>query len=287
MARVVIFGTAFPAAEPYLEDYFRSLAAQTDRDFSLVLANDGLDPELLRRLAGDLRPEIVEVRGTPAENRQTGMARCLELGAEVLVFADCDDRHGSGRVAEARAVLGSGRDILCNEVLLVTGPGPGRPWLSRRFAHGRVITAEDIREGNCLGLGNTAVRAEILRDVPPVPAGIVAFDWALYGWLLESGRTAVFTDRARTHYRIYGENYAGIGQNTPAYLLRCLEVKRRHHGFLAEFYPAHAERAGRYAELHDRAAGSERFLDRLFRDWTFQSGEDVLWWECFVEGRQA
>ncbi len=286
MNRAAVMCTAFPAAAPYLEDCFRSLESQTDRDFSLVLVNDGLDPECLRRMAGPLRPDIVESRRSPAENRMAGIARCLELGADVVVFADCDDTQGPERVAAARAAIGHGQDILCNEVLLAGTEEGGRPWLSRRFTHGQAITAGDIREGNCLGLGNTALRADLLRDVPRVPAAIMAFDWALYGWLLESGRRAVFTDRSWTRYRIHEGNYAGTCQDTPAYLLRCLEVKMRHYGFLAGFFPMYEARARRYAELHAQAAGSERFLDRLFRAWTFRPGDDVLWWDCFTEGRE-
>ncbi|WP_285906081.1 glycosyltransferase family A protein [Pseudodesulfovibrio pelocollis] len=279
--KTVVMGTVFKGVEPYLEAYFRSLLEQRDREFGVLIVNDGLDQAEVTRWTGDLDVSFVSNSGTPGVNRMAGIRRCLESRVEVIVFADCDDVQGMGRVAESRKLIGAGAAIVCNDVIPMTADGVvGNPWFSHVFDHGQAVTKEDIRCGNCLGLGNTAVAAAILAVELTIPADIPAFDWALYGALLESGREAVFTAEAATFYRQHEMSFAGHGLLGADYLLRCLAVKEAHYRFMNNHFTGYAALAQAYGNLHARCTEDRRHLMQLADALDAKKSRKMLWWEC-------
>jgi len=278
--KTVVMGTVFKGVEPYLEAYFRSLREQSDRRFGVLIVNDGLDETEVTRWTGDLDVSFVSSCGTPGENRMAGIRRCLENRVEVIVFADCDDVQGLGRVAESRALIGAGAAIVCNDVIPMTVDGvAGTPWFSQILDHGQVVTREDIRCGNCLGFGNTAVAAAVLEADLAIPSNVPAFDWALYGALLESGREAVFTAEAATFYRQHGMSFAGHGLLGEEYLLRCLAVKQAHYRFMNNHFPGYSDLVHAYEGLHARCTADRECLMHLAGAMDAKKTGDMLWWE--------
>ena len=69
--KTAVYTTVHPASAPYLRAFFRSVAAQTDRDFDLWIGLDGLGEGVLGTALGSLEAHVVraEPGDTPASLR--------------------------------------------------------------------------------------------------------------------------------------------------------------------------------------------------------------------------
>lgn len=89
----------------FLDDLCESLAAQTFRDFEIIIVDDGSTEETTLRKLASLDPAI---RVVPQQNRRLPGARNAGFGCargEFLLPLDCDDRLAASFLAETVAVL--------------------------------------------------------------------------------------------------------------------------------------------------------------------------------------
>jgi hypothetical protein len=231
---IAILTTIFPMEDSYLDDFFQSLQYQTYKEFDVVVLNDGYDKfEKLKRHYTNLSFVEIKYRNTPAKNREYAINFIKDNGYEVIVFADSDDYMANNRVQITVELL-SDNEIVVNDLSLFSnGNVYSENYLSNRLENNRIISINDIRERNFLGLSNTALRVNILDNIS-FSEELIAVDWYLYSLLLINGKRAVFTNETVTYYRQYPGNTVGLGKVTEEAVKREIEIKKMHYLCLSD-----------------------------------------------------
>lgn len=267
MKSTVVFSVVYPGVEEFLPEFLSSLEKQSNQDFTLVLVNDGL-PTLKDYLAGRrLDVDVISARGTATQVRKAGLKQLAISGVNQVIFMDADDYADVNRVEIAVKCLASS-DIVVNELALV-GEGVVHPQavLKAYLGNGQRITAQDLLQGNCMGLTNTAARLKcLLPYVDAIGDQIIAFDWALFAQALHGGARAVFTDETKTYYRQYQRNIASLSDCSLPQVLRGVEVKRDHYrlcaGFAAEYKKLAADFDGLARRLREDKVLQDNYCRR-------------------------
>jgi hypothetical protein len=268
---------AYPASaiEAYAAECLASIAAQTDRDFTLIVFNDGLSTlnEVVRQSGAPAT--VIEASGSPATIRCQAIKHLASSGFESVVFGDIDDWFDINRVAVSKQLLATGNDIAVNELMVFDDGVPGsRPMLAGRLHEGEILTADHIRDGNCFGMSNTALR---LAAIPPQAlAGedVVAFDWLFFNRLLQAKALARFTAATRTHYRRHGNNTAPLERPSDAEITRGLQIKYQHYCAL------HNPRGKMFATTIDRLANDSALASRYYVAARAAMPAQSFWWEA-------
>ncbi len=280
--KTAFFSVIYPAAEPFLNDFFGSLERQTDHGFDLFLINDGVEePEPYLAGRENLAPVFLDYSGTPAQLRQFGIRALWRRGYEAVVLGDCDDWFRPDRVAVLKTLL---RDspIAVNELDLVDLDGEPLEsgYLARRIEEGRVVRAGDIQDGNFMGLSNTALGGEALEmaaslDLDP---DLVAIDWFMFGMLLHQGLQAVFTGRTGTFYRQHPKNSVGMSRLTEEKARQGLEIKARHYCLMARAHKLYQNQCRRFSRMNETARNPE-WLEAYLDFLESHRMEHPFWWE--------
>lgn len=260
--KLAVCTTIHPGVLDFVRDWHDSLQAQTDGDFSLWIALDGLEPSDIRAVVGTL-PDATwlhaQAHDSPAAIRQLLIARAVEE-CDGVVLVDSDDVMHAHRVQAARAALlgadlsacalrlvdSSGKDL---GGLLTLPPGVGPEGILPRY--------------NVFGLSNTAWRSRLLRSCLPVPGEVEIVDWylATRAWLL--GARLHFDHLPAMDYRQHAANMLGAGSPAaPEQVVRDARRASRHFRLVAATAPAGSLR-GRLEELSSVAEDVDCFLARM------------------------
>jgi len=280
MSEVVVIGVAYPGVEPFLRDYFESLAQQTFKAFQLVLAVDG-PVAVDDYLPSGLSCQTVPLSGTPATLRKQLLEWIRRENCSYVISTDCDDVFSEDRVENSVALL-KYCDVVVNDVDVIDEQGDviHGEYLSNQLVDGVMIYQEDLVHRNFMGLTNTAWRRDVIPDLAGLPEHVVAFDWYLFTRMLVEGAKACFSASGRSGYRVYPGNIAGLPQpNTSAVVMRGLTIKVQHYQALGsicgESYKALYEA---YAKVLRQASNTEWFNGYLEALNCYEITAPV-WWE--------
>jgi hypothetical protein len=151
--------------------------------------------------------------------------------------------------------------------------------LSPRLKEGMTITGADLSEANCMGLSNTAIRAEhVNATLLDRVDDVIAFDWWFFALLLRNGITARFTTATNTHYRQHASNVASVRDLSSEDILRGVRVKREHFEALRE-EPHFRARAAAFAATAARLERDPALLERYCAAVRANAPDNPLWWE--------
>ena len=280
-----MYTTVYPGVEPFLADWHRSVAGQTDGDFDLWIGLDLLEPDAVRRAVGgavDAHWVPGDPGDRPAQVRSRAIAAMVRRYPAV-VFVDSDDVLHPTRVAAARAALADADVAAC---ALAIGDAAARD-LGLRFGPAVGDGRDMIVRCNVFGLSNTAYRAPVLRNCLPVQDGCVLYDWLLATRAWAAGASMAFDRVPRMTYRQHGANIAGVlPPFSAAYVARACALVLAHYEFaLDPGWPMDRARRDELAGAQARArrfrAGAlsspgrlERYVDAL----NALEPEYVWWW---------
>lgn len=284
-----VLTAVYPAVIPYLPRFSTSLAAQTVRDFDLVVCNDGVADATIQAALPHIEPRQLQIvpvppGSTPATVRQYGISFAVNRRYRNLVFADSDDTFAPNRLETAKETLLT-EEIYVNELDIVTDDGvpliPG--YLSRRLGARARLRLTDICDKNALGLSNTAVRTEILAEIS-IPPEVIAVDWFLFTVLLAERdgrrRSALFSNETTTAYRQHSGNIAGVSAITDETIRRAVTVKSLHYSALVHAGLDRFARHARYfSQLHDAFVQETPRARRSTEVVRSHRIEYPLWWE--------
>ena len=208
--KVALCTAVYPGVEPYLQDWYASVLRQTDQDFRIWIALDGLDIKQAVQAFGSVPKDVVWVQAesgdTPATVRQRVLAEIVS-SCDGIVLVDSDDMLYPGRVAAARKGL-SGYELVGCALRLVDQGGNVLGHYLRPPAH---FTPDLILPRyNMFGLSNTAWRSGVLRGCLPIPPDIEIVDWflATRAWL--RGAAIFFDSAAGMDYRQHPSNMTRV-----------------------------------------------------------------------------
>lgn len=207
--RLAVCTTIHPGVLRFVGDWYASLRRQTDRDFRLWIALDGLEPQDIARILGE-RPQAEWVMAPPGETpagiRQLLLAQVVTHSTAV-VLVDSDDVMHAHRVASARTAMAEAQLSAC--ALRLVDHSGREMGVEMGLPEGWSVD-DVLPRYNIFGLSNTAWRADLLQACLPVPPEVEIVDWflATRAWLLRA--TLHFHVRAGMDYRQHASNMVRV-----------------------------------------------------------------------------
>lgn len=227
--QVCFLSFIFPSNSLFLKNFFSSLELQDYQDFDIVLINDGFNnienfiPSKIKN-----RVYIFEGNGSIPKIRQIGINLVLELGYKYVVFGDSDDFFQANRISES--LKGLSRTHVCFNDLSIFKDEKilDKYYWRKRLIGVGLLTKNWLFDKNCIGLGNSAVRSEVLLNIE-IPENIIAVDWFLFSIILQKFN-AKFLKNTLTFYRQHTNNLVGgVNCIDEMLVLQAIEVKKNHY----------------------------------------------------------
>jgi hypothetical protein len=231
---VVVFSVIFPKNLLFFPSFLISLENQTNKNFKLILFNDGvvnLDSYFKNT---SLNIEKYNVNNmSPFEIRLYGLEKVSKMGAEYIIFADTDDLMTSERVAISVRYLKK-YPFVCNDISLISKEGKlmvNLFWgerVSNKFEFG----IQYIKNQNLIGLGNSAMQGNQLNKILNTLAGhSKGSDWLFFS-AAENDLYAVFVSECSTLYRQHDNNIIGKKEINSASFFSIINKKIEHYNSL-------------------------------------------------------
>jgi glycosyltransferase involved in cell wall biosynthesis len=272
MNKIAVSAVIFPANYQFFSAFCESLERQTEKKFTVFLFNDGCSETELSgfRKFGALDIRFVAVSGSIVNIRNQRFQFLKNLNADFHILLDSDDYVSDNYIEQAVALLHN-FPIVASDVCFFNGTEQIMGFWSSRIDHSLRIDAAFISDKNCLGLGNTSIRSEVLADVPQIPEGVIAVDWFVFSVLIQK-HSAVISTAHQLWYRTHESNQIGIGQLTEKKLRTILDVKSRHYKLFNAVEKVRHEIA--LVEQLEQTGGVRGFLD-------FVNNNNIpfFWWE--------
>lgn len=210
-----------------------SLARQTERNFEVVVCDDGSTEDICAVLAPfqsqmDVRYQRIENSGGPARPRNVAIR--LARG-EWIAFLDSDDWWDDGRMAVVGAALDEDIDILYHPLRVVTAQGLTRT-PERRSMIGEPLRSEALRHmalfGNPVPNSAAVVRRSLLMEIGGIcedQAIVAVEDFDTWLRLVEAGARMRFMDQVLGSYWIGSD---GISAFSRRQIDRHIALFKRH-----------------------------------------------------------
>ena len=274
MKSTVVLTFTYPSVKEYFDEFLKSMNAQIERNFDLIIVNDGLNEvaDIVRDFPL-LDISIFNCEKTPAKNREFGLRLVKKKGYKYCILADSDDCFSENRVADSVKCL-QNSDIVVNDLTISNSEGTilVEKYFSKRLVDGYIIPCEFLREKNILGFSNTAFKTELIDSDIIIPEDLTIVDWYFYTLLLNKGCKATFTSNSITYYRQSDNNIIGINNVSEEKYMRRYMLKREHYLYLSRVMPGFDDLLLQYGE-------SEESYKRQFCKFINSHIENPFWWE--------
>lgn len=287
--KIALCSTFYPGVEPFLRNWYTSVLQQTDRDYQLWIALDGIGVDRAVTALGKIPDSVVWITAekgeTPAAIRQRLLSQVVEE-FDSVVLVDSDDILHPGRIAAARHGLCRSELVGC-ALRLVDQQGGD---LGKELNLPPQISPNVILpRHNVFGLSNTAWRSSLLKKCLPVPSTAVIVDWflATRAWLL--GASLYFDQSVCMDYRQYASNSTRVcGPFSHEQVIHDT-LRVSHHFQLILSSPIQGAVASRQERLLQVAEDVNKFASNVIHD---QEKLDLylvkldeldlppLWWSC-------
>jgi len=227
----VVFSVIFPGNLLFFPSFLQSLENQSNKDFKLILFNDGVTDIEKYLQNTTLLFESYDVYGlTPFEIRLIGLRKVLSIGADYVVFADTDDLLSSERLDLSVKYL-SKYPFVCNDISLMASDGTmiRKSYWTNRISNCTEFDINYIKNHNIIGLGNSAMQCRALQPILEKLKGYKSGnDWLFFS---AAGKdlNAVFLNICTTSYRQHDDNLIGKKRLTPNSLLGIINKKIEHY----------------------------------------------------------
>jgi len=227
----LLFGVVYENVKPFLDEYFKSLDNQTEINFDLLILNDGYNDKIPDCRINNIIINV-EKNETPAQIRQFGIQYAIENKYKNLIFTDTDDDYSENYVESFIAGLDKSDFIYSN---IVPVDNKGCAVKSNFIMSDYTKQYKDIIKYNFIGLGCSAVRSEIIREIN-IPSDIIAVDWFLYTILLLNGFAGKLVENASVYYRQhYNNTVGGLKQLDRVRLLKGIDIKEKHYRYIYNY----------------------------------------------------
>lgn len=262
----------YPDAVKYINEFIRCIQGQSMKDYVLVIFNDGVVEN--ERYFSDISIpfKIIDVTGTPTQVRFMAFEWLKNSEFEKIIFHDIDDLMSENRLQCVTGLLDK-CDIVANDLSLMDEEGRvfDKSIWGDRLGDEFKFSYEFISNKNILGIGNSAIRKEIL-DIPILFSNVpLVADWFMYYQILFIGKkNAVFTNQCQTFYRQHSNNMAGVKQLTRNRLEYVFKVKESNYEALENVGINIAEQK---KELENQKKQFDNLLNKNKNESHF------FWWE--------
>lgn len=276
MDKTCFCSVIFPNNLSFFKTFLNSLENQTDKEFTLLLFNDGVVNLESCLLNCNLKYKIISVSGNIGEVRTQMLEYLKKSNFTSIIFGDTDDYFPENRVAINKLLLNE-YDVVANDLCLVTEQEEliaDYYWREREELKG-VIDLSSISKYNFLGLGNTAIQTSILPENVVFEEGIIAVDWMLFSRILNNSVKVGFTSETFIYYRQHEKNIVGRKVLSLEKFKREFRVKLNHYTILAKENKTFKDLAINYQSIVSKVEvlSSEELENYYIKT------EQPFWWE--------
>ena len=277
----------FPSNLNYLEDFLSSLEAQTYSDFHLLLFNDQCERTTLAKIliSFNLEYSILDVEPkSPAEIRLQMLDHLRASDWDIIIFGDTDDTFSANRIQESISALADqGTQIVFNDLSITDDKGVVLEECIWKLRAEKInVNLEFLLDQNVLGLGNTAIKRNVLPASLKISSGVLAFDWIFYLQLFYHNQSirCTFIPDAHTLYRQHGANTLGLKKDYSELRVQNLyDIKLQVMGFARDIgISGAAERYEALLRYQEEILQNKARLDLLI-DRLNKNKEPYFWFE--------
>jgi len=279
MNKVAFFSVVYPGVESFLDDFFKSLMIQSFKNFDLIIINDGLhNLDVFISKYSDLHIKIISFTDVIPKIREYGMNYLIANKYDIIIFGDSDDYFNLNRV-ETSVELLKRYDIVVNDLSLVKNNEVFcKNYISSRCSNMQEIDYNFIENKNIFGFTNTAIRAQIIKQMS-FNKNIKAVDWFFFSTLLYNDISAVFTNNTTTFYRQHSSNIAGINKVNSTNLIPHLEVKINHYTEMQKTDQKYTNLCESYKDSLSQVLNNKDYFHSYLVTLQSQEPKHHLWWE--------
>ena len=227
----LLLAVVFEEVKPFLDEYFTSIDSQTEKNFDLLILKDKYKDKIP---GGKTKNIVIDIENndSPAQIRQYGIQYAIKNNYKNIIFTDTDDNYSQNYVESLMLGL-ENNDFVYSNIVPVDNNGItinnyfSLPHETKRY--------EQIINYNFIGLGCSAVRSEIIREIN-IPSDIIAVDWYLYTILLLNGFAGKLVENASVYYRQhYNNTVGGLKQLDRVRLLKGIDIKEKHYLYIYNY----------------------------------------------------
>jgi len=263
----------YPQALNFLPDFSKSLRNQTDKNFHIIIVNDGCDEKDI--IIEGLNYDIIPCGKSIVENKEILINAALDQEFEWLIFGDSDDFFDPNRI-EIVKKYSKKYDLISNEIIPVEGNTTYNPQFQKVLGTFSEIATVFIRDKNLFGFSNTACRVDLLIN-KHIPSEIIAVDWYLFAKAIQSGAKACFTAETNTYYRQWEENIIGMNKKTIKQVKTGIKAKYFHYKNMLNYDPWYGGELPWLKNLYYQS-DSKNFYS-YYKILEQQQSEFLFWWE--------
>ena len=227
----LLLAVVFEEVKPFLDEYFTSIDSQTEKNFDLLILKDKYKDKIP---GGKTKNIVIDIENndSPAQIRQYGIQYAIKNNYKNIIFTDTDDNYSQNYVESLMLGLENNDFVYSNIVPVDNNDITINNYFSLPHETKRY---EQIINYNFIGLGCSAVRSEIIREIN-IPSDIIAVDWYLYTILLLNGFAGKLVEIASVYYRQHYNNTVGVlKQLDRVRLLKGIDIKEKHYLYIYNY----------------------------------------------------
>ena len=227
----LLLAVVFEEVKPFLDEYFTSIDSQTEKNFDLLILKDKYKDKIP---GGKTKNIVIDIENndSPAQIRQYGIQYAIKNNYKNIIFTDTDDNYSQNYVESLMLGLENNDFVYSNIVPVDNNDITINNYFSLPHETKRY---EQIINYNFIGLGCSAVRSEIIREIN-IPSDIIAVDWYLYTILLLNGFAGKLVENASVYYRQhYNNTVGGLKQLDRVRLLKGIDIKEKHYLYIYNY----------------------------------------------------
>lgn len=234
--KIALITYVYPKSLKFIPLFLKSIQNQTVSNFTICVFNDNVPN--IETYFNNISQNImyIDVAGTPTEIRFTSLKYLANSSFDSIVFQDIDDEMSDNRI-EISSNLLKKYNLVTNDLTLINSEGKiiEKSIWSTQIVNLHVFDYNFIKNKNIVGLGNTAIKREILNHELKFSKTPIAADWFIFYQLLIGNMVeGVFTNECQTLYRQHDENIAGVKNIDLNRLFYTVSIKKAHFEGLKE-----------------------------------------------------
>jgi hypothetical protein len=274
MNSTCFFSVIFPSNEKFINTFLTSLENQTVKEFDVVIINDGIEKyDHYFELFPNLNLNIYNYTSSIAGIRNYGLNKIIELGYKDVVFGDSDDYFSENRVELSLRSLNK-TPIVFNDISTVdiyNNIIKENIWKSR-FCNNKYIERNFISNKNVLGLGNSAINVNLLKDLI-IPEDCIAIDWYIFNEIFKNNK-AIFIEDTVTYYRQHQSNIVGSKSIKIDQLNNIVKIKKQHFDYFKDLSSlVHLDLEGFISFVKDENIAND------YMEFIESKNINYFWWE--------
>lgn len=280
----------YPSAKIFFKKFISSLKIQSDKDFHLVIFNDGCSEKDLI-LFNNISIDTIIVDNTTdsiAQSRMNAIKWLKNSEFDLIIFGDIDDEFACDRVEKCKQQL-LAHPIIINEIILCDENNNiiNANLVSSYLKQKKYINKSMIKECNLIGFSHLSIKKEMLNNLEDIRLNnnIKIVDWIIATYLLQKEKAYFFKDTF-TKYIKHDNNIALNSFSNLEECLYILDVKIKHYSQVAMLDSWFKEEKERLLYLKNIILYNEKIAINYINFLKKQIENYYPWWNQFRNSKE-